>query len=137
MPLSQGTPAGGLGAEYYGAAAKRGAGITRRVVERNYFLDNDEIRVGDGLEITRTADVFTVIDNSDGPDARTIASAEDQSAFDAQCLLDPTLADIELADYFTFQVSSNIGAAPVPLPASLRVLAPVVGLLTPARRRVV
>ena len=102
--------------------------------------------MGDGLEITRTADVFTVIDNSDGPDARSIASAEacvdplflfDQSAFDAQCLLDPTLADIELADYFTFQVSSNIGAAPVPLPASLRVLAPVVGLLTPARRRVV
>ena len=114
-------------------------------VERNYFLDNNEIRVGDVLEITLTADVFAVIDNSDGPDARTIASAEayvdplflfDQSAFDAQRLLDPTLADIQLADYFTFQVSANITAAPVPLPASLLLLAPVAALLTTARRRI-
>lgn len=113
-------------------------------LERNYFLDNDEIRVGDVLEITLTADVFAVIDNSDGPDARTIASAEvyvdpfflfDQAAFDAQRLLDPTLADIQLAEYFTFQVSSNIVAAAVPLPASLFLLGPVIGLLPTWRRR--
>jgi len=56
----------------------------------------------------------------DDPDARTIASAEacvdplflfDQSAFDAQHLPDPTRADIQLADYFTFRMSSNTGAA--------------------------
>lgn len=112
--------------------------------ERSYFFDNNEIRVGDVLEITLTADVFAVIDNSDGPDARTIASAEvyvdpfflfDQAAFDAQRLLDPTLADIQLADYFTFQVSSNIMAAPVPLPATWILLVPVLGVLRAARRQ--
>lgn len=61
----------------------------------------------------------------------------DDAASDAQRLLDATLNDIQLADYVTFQVPSNILAALLRLPASLFLLAPVAGLLATARRRVV
>lgn len=113
-------------------------------VKQTYTLDNGEIQAFNMMEIRLTALAEGLIDNSFEPDAITFASAEayvdpyflfDQAAYDLSRLADPSLPDIQLADVFQFQVSSNIYAAPVPLPASWLFLSSALVLIRMVQKR--